>query len=179
MTDGPTYLSAEQDWSNALDAALKSESVAAFTERLAGWLFYFPDAGRQIAGIRDDESYAELQRGVKAERAKVFAGEAWARRFGAILLPENAMLASQVADEFKAPWGAATASRRSTCWRSAARGSVRNRSSEPILATTLATMTSKHGGEWNGCSGARIPSSARSGQVARRRRTRRSASGVA
>lgn len=106
--DRPTFLCDEQAWVRRLDYAVHAETVKTFKARLAEWLPFFPDATAAIETLRDDDgSYAEFRRGLQAERDKMFAGEEWAEKYGAVLLPRNAILATQVAEKYLAPWGAA------------------------------------------------------------------------
>jgi hypothetical protein len=51
------------------------------------------------------EDFAEWRRGLKIERRGKFAGEAFAKKFGAILMPMPMMRISMIADEYKAPFG--------------------------------------------------------------------------
>jgi hypothetical protein len=51
--------------------------------------------------------FTEYQKGIAIERKGKFAGEEYAERYGAILLPEFLMFVSYVADRFKVPWGVA------------------------------------------------------------------------
>lgn len=52
-----------------------------------------------------DDDFAEFRKGMLLERKKKFAGEAWAKKFGAVLMPMPMMQITQVADHFKAPFG--------------------------------------------------------------------------
>lgn len=47
------------------------------------------------------------QAGLKKERRGVFAGEEFARRFGAVLMPQPMMTVAMVADEYKVPFNVA------------------------------------------------------------------------
>ncbi len=90
-----------------LDYAVHAETIATFKKRLVEWLPFFPDAAKQIDAMRTWEDYTEFRRGLQSERDKIFAGGEWVQRYGAILMPGNAIRASLLADHFQAPWGAA------------------------------------------------------------------------
>ena len=105
--DRPSYLSDEQAWVRALDYAVHAETVATFAKRLSDWLPLFPDASAQIADMAGYGDYQEFREGMQRERDKRFAGEEWAERFGAILVPENAIRATQLSRQLHVPWGAA------------------------------------------------------------------------
>ena len=66
------------------------------------------DAGRIVASMTDDD-FREFRRGLKSERKGRFAGEAWAQRFNAVLMPMPMFRIAMIADEYKAPfsvtWG--------------------------------------------------------------------------
>ena len=54
-----------------------------------------------------DADWPEWQRGLKSERRGKFAGEAWLKRFGAILLPMPMLNVAMIADQYKVPFGCA------------------------------------------------------------------------
>ncbi len=60
-----------------------------------------------LAEAMTDADWAEFQRGLKSERRGKFAGEDWMHRFGAILMPLPMMTITQIADQYKAPFGVA------------------------------------------------------------------------
>jgi len=105
--DQRSFLCDEGAWVRALDYAVHAETLNTFRKRLAGWLPFFPDAAKQIAAMKDWPAYQEFRRGLQAEREKRFAGEEWAKRYGAILVPANAIRASELSRACHVPWGAA------------------------------------------------------------------------
>lgn len=72
---------------------------------------------RRWRGLADDALHAAeqmkanewdgFQRGLKAERRKKFAGDAWAEKWGVILMPERMIRASMLAENMSVPWGLA------------------------------------------------------------------------
>ncbi len=54
-----------------------------------------------------DEDWPEYRRGRNKESRGLFAGEAWADRYGAILMPNILFQVSMIAEYFHAPWGTA------------------------------------------------------------------------
>jgi hypothetical protein len=106
--DKPSFLCDEGAWVRALDYAVHAETVKTFRKRIEGWLPFFPDAATQVAAMNDDwAAYNKFRRGLQAEREKRFAGEEWAEKFGAILIPGNAIRATQLSRSLQVPWGAA------------------------------------------------------------------------
>ncbi len=63
----------------------------------------FPDA--LAACPKDEAEFAEFVKGREEERRGVFAGETWADRFIAILMPMDALECSIIADRMHVPWG--------------------------------------------------------------------------
>lgn len=51
--------------------------------------------------------FKEFVRGLKMERRGKFAGEEWAKRFIAVLMPEPMFTISAIADEYKVPFAVA------------------------------------------------------------------------
>lgn len=106
--DKPSFMADEEAWVRALDYAVHAETPVTFKKRLAVWLPFFPDAAAVIdAMVSNPRRYDAFRRGMQAERDKHFAGEEWAREFGAILAPANALRASVLAVRAHVPWGAA------------------------------------------------------------------------
>lgn len=95
VTDGPAEY---------IKAVAAVESAAQLRSLLRAWEWAAPDA---LAAAPSQDEWDEFKRGLRSERRKQFAGEAWAERFGAILLPERMMRVSRVAAEFGVPWGLA------------------------------------------------------------------------
>lgn len=75
----------------------------AFEAHMLRWSGIFPDAWEQTP--MNDDQFAEWRSGFERERQGTFAGEEWALRFGAILMPERSIHASLAEMKFKAPWG--------------------------------------------------------------------------
>lgn len=48
--------------------------------------------------------FKEFRAGLKKERRDVFAGEPWAKRFAAVLMPEPMFTIALIADEYKVPF---------------------------------------------------------------------------
>jgi hypothetical protein len=106
--DTLTYLSDEGHWVRALDYAVHAETPETFKKRLAGWLDVFPDVAAIVETLLKAPyaDWQEFRRGLQAERDKRFAGEEWAEKYGEVLIPRNAMLATLQAPRFQVPWGA-------------------------------------------------------------------------
>jgi hypothetical protein len=64
------------------------------------------DAGRVVAAMTDADM-AEFRRGLRQERKGRFAGEEWARRFAAVLMPLPMLTVSQIAGEYQVPFSVA------------------------------------------------------------------------
>lgn len=64
------------------------------------------DAARVVDSMTD-EDMAEFRRGLRQERKGRFAGEPWAQRFAAVLMPLPMMRVSQLAREYHAPFDVA------------------------------------------------------------------------
>ena len=58
---------------------------------------------REMAGGK--YSFDEFRKGLRKERRGRFAGEDWAEKFAAIIMPEIMFRVSAVAQKFNAPWG--------------------------------------------------------------------------
>jgi hypothetical protein len=61
------------------------------------------DGGRVVATMTEAD-FKDFRRGLKSERKGRFAGEAWAKRFAAVLLPLPMFRISQVAEQFQVPF---------------------------------------------------------------------------
>ena len=53
------------------------------------------------------EDFGTFIKGLRKERKGEFAGEEWAEKYGAVLMPEILMRVGIVADEYQVPWGCA------------------------------------------------------------------------
>ena len=98
-----TYIS-ENDRDYAVSLK-KAQTLKALRKHAEDWKFLARDAYEVIA--TPDFDFAEFQRGRKLENQDTFAGEEWAVKFGAVLIPELLFRVSIVAMEFGAPWGCA------------------------------------------------------------------------
>ncbi len=58
-----------------------------------------------IVEAMTDADFVEFRRGLKTERRGKFAGEKWATRFSAVLMPLPMLRITQLAQEFHAPFG--------------------------------------------------------------------------
>lgn len=98
-------INAEQDadYAKALTTCTNLADLRALVEAYAELAV---DAMAQVAAIVEAD-WPEFARGLKAERRGKFAGEEWARRFGAILMPLPMMKITQIAAQFGAPFGVA------------------------------------------------------------------------
>jgi hypothetical protein len=61
------------------------------------------DAHKIVATMTDDD-FKEFRRGLKSERKGRFAGEAWAHRFSAVMMPLPMIRISQIASEYHVPF---------------------------------------------------------------------------
>jgi hypothetical protein len=61
----------------------------------------------EIVRKMNDRDFGEYWAGARKERRGTFAGEAWAVKYGAILMPELLLRVSLVAMQYGAPWGTA------------------------------------------------------------------------
>ena len=77
--------------------------VLALRQLLAGYAELAKDAIPIAANMGDDE-WPEFQRGLKSERRGKFAGEAWAEKYIAILMPEPMFTVAKVAEQYKVPF---------------------------------------------------------------------------
>jgi hypothetical protein len=55
----------------------------------------------------DLSAFLAFGEGMRQERRGKFAGEEWAAKYGAVLMPEVLMRVGMIAGHFKAPWGCA------------------------------------------------------------------------
>jgi hypothetical protein len=98
LTDDPG-----KAYNAGLDAA---GSLAELVEFLEGWPTLAGDALAVARGL-SPEDWTAWRLGLSLERRRKFAGEDWAKQFGAIVMPERMLKASMVADQFLVPWGLA------------------------------------------------------------------------
>jgi hypothetical protein len=98
VTDDPA-----PSWNAGLDGAGSLKELRAFVR---GWPTLAPDA---IAAARAMKAadWDDWRRGLASERKGEFAGEAWADKFGALLIPRRMLRASALASQFFVPFGVA------------------------------------------------------------------------
>ena len=53
------------------------------------------------------EDFGAFIKGLRKERKSEFAGEEWAEKYGAVLMPEILMKVGVIADKYMVPWGCA------------------------------------------------------------------------
>lgn len=90
----------EQDYSKGLTEAKSLTALNAFLDL---WVPYVPDA-KAVVNKMTDSDFKDFKKGLEIERSGKFAGENWAHRYGSVLLPENLMKATLLADQFQAPF---------------------------------------------------------------------------
>jgi hypothetical protein len=100
MRIGP-YTDPVEAYQRAVSAA---KSPLELADAIEPYAEIAPDA---VAAVRTIERWSDFATGLARERKGHFAGEDWARRYGAILLPEFMFKVSIVAEQFKVPWGLA------------------------------------------------------------------------
>ena len=94
---------ADTAYTRALTDCLTLSDLSALMARYADLAV---DASRVVASMTDADM-AEFRRGLRSERKGRFAGEAWARRFSAVLMPLPMMRVSQIAREYHVPFSVA------------------------------------------------------------------------
>lgn len=99
-----TYLSEPvADYSKGLNGCASLTELQTF---LADWRLLANDA-LIAAESMNERDWKVYHGGFKSERRGRYAGDAWALKYGAILMPEIMMRVSLVAVHFKTPWGLA------------------------------------------------------------------------
>jgi len=98
ITDDPT-----PRYNAGLDRAKDRTALRVF---LREWPTLAPDAIVAASTIKEAD-WSEWRRGLESERQGAFAGEAWAERFGAILMPARMLRVSMLMEQFQVPWGLA------------------------------------------------------------------------
>lgn len=97
-----TYISEQPtDYAEALDAADTLEKLRATT---GNWIPLAEDAHKVVMGMNPAD-FSEWRTGLAQERKGRFAGEEWAMKFGAVMMPEKMLKVSMIAMQFGAPWG--------------------------------------------------------------------------
>lgn len=90
------------DYSKALGAAKTLNSLRALLDD-----YHTIAADACAAAPQDEEEFAEFFAGLLKERKGKFAGEAFAQKYGAVLMPEIMFRVGMIANKFGAPWGLA------------------------------------------------------------------------
>lgn len=99
-----TYLSEfDKEYVIGLRQCADLPRLRAFTLHWGGLA---PDAYESVRKMQD-EDWHTFKRGLNKESKGKYAGDAWAERYGDILVPALLMRVSMVADQFGAPWGTA------------------------------------------------------------------------
>jgi hypothetical protein len=101
----PITFSSDQptDYGKAIDAALTPEDLRS---ALLAWKNLAADA-LAVAETMTAEDFEVFRAGLRKERKGRFAGDEWAIKYGAILMPEVMFKVSMVASQFHVPWGLA------------------------------------------------------------------------
>ena|SRR5688572_2376388 len=94
---------ADSAYTRALTDCMTLDDLKALMARYADLAV---DAASVVASMTDADMQ-EFRRGLKQERKGRFAGEPWARRFAAVLMPLPMMRVSQVASEYHVPFAVA------------------------------------------------------------------------
>ena len=97
LTDDPAPEYARSLWG--------AKNLLALRAVLAEYKAIAQDAFKAIP--KSEAEFAEWRRGLALEHKGTFAGEAWAKRWGMVLIPAIMLEASMVAEQFHVPWGCA------------------------------------------------------------------------
>ena len=99
-----TYISEQpQDYVKALDRCRTLKVLQHVTHE---WREVAADAAK-IAKEMTETDFEEWRKGLALERRGQFAGEQFAKKYGALQMPEVLFKVSIVAQQFGAPWGCA------------------------------------------------------------------------
>jgi len=98
-----TYLS-EQDRDYAKSLKL-AQTKQAIMDHVTAWQLIADDAFQQAQSESFD--FDDFQEGRKKENRNEYAGDGWAVKYGAILMPEILIRVTIVAHQYGAPWGCA------------------------------------------------------------------------
>src|SRR5256885_2350286 len=100
---GPLHYLSEldRDWAKALSAATTWEALQ---NMVVAWKAWAPDA-LAVVETMNSETFKEFRAGLESERHKTFAGEPWARKYGALLIPARLMEITIRAEQFGVPFG--------------------------------------------------------------------------
>lgn len=91
------------DYVKALVEADTLAKLLAFTK---AWSEVAKDAHETVRAMTPHD-FKEWRKGYAKERAGKFAGEKFAVKYGALMMPEVLMKVSMIAQHFGAPWGCA------------------------------------------------------------------------
>jgi hypothetical protein len=97
-----SYLSEATDWAKGLTEARSLETLRAV---VAGWSPFVPEA-EAVVNEMDARDFDIWRDGLAKERKGVFAGEDFAGRFGALMMPTALLRGELLAAQYKAPLGA-------------------------------------------------------------------------
>lgn len=93
------------DYVNALTACQSMADVRALVEDYRELALDAADAVQTLT----EKDWPEFSKGLRLERKGRFAGDAWAKRFAAILMPLPMMRISDIAHQYVVPFGVAWA----------------------------------------------------------------------
>jgi len=103
MKDVPHIYEPYTDYGKAIDDAT---TLTALMNTMVIWRWIANDAMLIVARM-DQKDFVEFREGLALERESKFAGEAWAKRFAAITMPEMMIRVGAVAGNYGVPWGLA------------------------------------------------------------------------
>ena len=83
-----------------------AKTLAALQEHVMTYRRVANDA-HEIVQKMDQPAFLAFQKGERSERRGKFAGEDWAAKYGAVILPAVLMQIGLIAQHFGAPWGCA------------------------------------------------------------------------
>lgn len=91
------------DYGKALDDA---KSLHDLRSVVAAYRRFADDAHGIVSQMEDGE-WQTFKKGLRLERKGKFAGDDWAKKYGAVLMPEIMLHIGLIALQFKVPWGCA------------------------------------------------------------------------
>lgn len=90
-----------EDYVNGLTKQNTKSDLVKFLKSFKPLTLDAIEAAEQITNFR------EFQRGLRSERRKIYSGDAWATKYGAILMPLVMWEVSMIQAKFVVPWGLA------------------------------------------------------------------------
>lgn len=99
----PTTENPGRKYADEIDRATTTIDLA-YT--LTRWKRFAEDS-LAVAEKMTDKDFSEFRSGLAKERQGKSAGAEFAKKYGAILLPEKLLISSLVESEYKVPWGLA------------------------------------------------------------------------